>query len=276
MAYTMDIPAFNNVNGYDFSRTHTDCVRIFDHADEFLEEASNGSHYSASYASMIRRGDMSVMADAENLIAKFEHLNFNTSNFRIAPAMAGGVPNVPAMLSGNPLAMRTRQRNVSAMGPLNIVVETTASAGYGSGRGVALLALASMLSAVRPVKLFVTAMGLIENSKKQKSQALAMPLDTQPLDLARAGAMIGRPEWTATAGLSTLNTLSGTYDRGLGWAYGSPNVERGRYHEYWSRALGIDGQELLAVPAAYLTDSTDPETWLNDMLAKYGGMKSDD
>lgn len=277
MAITMDIPSFKDVA--ECWQNTIDRVRIFDNTDEFLLEAENvrnsyGENYGRASVANIRRGDMDVVARAEELITRFEHLSFNTSAFRIMPAMSGGVPNVPALLSGNPLAMRTRQRAVSAMGPLNIVIETTASAGYGAGRGVALLALARMLSAVRPVKLFVTAMGIIHNNNGQSSQGVAMPLDTAPLDLSRAGAMIGNPEWTASAGVGLLQRLAGS-NSGLSWAYNNSSVERGRYHEYWSRALGIDGQELLAVPAAFLSDPTDPETWMNTMLRKYGGIQSE-
>ncbi|MCS0459310.1 hypothetical protein K8R51_12040 [Rhizobium favelukesii] len=189
--------------------------------------------------------------------------------------MTGGIPNVAAYLAGSPMNMRRRQRVMSPAAPLNVIVDLTSSAGISSGalarRGATLLAFVRIMSAQRPVNLYVAVAHSPHSAQEHECVGVAVRVDTSPLDLARAsyalsGAAFPRQMMYSAAIHETKcrNTDS------LPFAYGDINFYRANLHAFWSRFVSVDTEETAVIGPLYLTDDfADPEKWLREMVGKY-------
>lgn len=144
-------------------------------------------------------GDEELAARSDKLLSEMEGLlDLSSMVRRAVPAMAGGVPNVPAYLSGNPAAMRRRQAVQSEATPVAVVCSTSMAArvngSTGERRGVTVLALVRALSMVRPVRLFAFC-GFVDNLIKT---ATFLEIQTAPLDVARAAYILAHPAFHRT------------------------------------------------------------------------------
>jgi hypothetical protein len=158
-----------------------------------------------------RYGDAKRVALADDMLAKLENaVGFEARRWRAVDAVAGGVPNVPAYLSGAPLAMRRRARVMDAAAPLTIAIDLGVSQSVNdrtiARRGAAALALARIAAGSRPVALWVY---FAAQSGGDGDAMLAVKLDTAPLDVARAAWLLCAPEALRRAGFSVLEKLGG-------------------------------------------------------------------
>ncbi len=136
------------------------------------------------------QGDMKYVDEAIALSLEV----IESSSWKVVNDVTGAMPDVPAMLAGYPLAMRRRQRSTSDMSPLTVVIDLTTSQGVGQTvirqRATAILALVRILTAQRPVTCYV-GVALSTNIGRSASISLYWPLETLPLSLAHAGAILG-------------------------------------------------------------------------------------
>lgn len=163
-------------------------------------------------------------------------------------AMCGGLADVPAYLSGSPVAMRMRRKR-EAPRPLTIVVDVTSASMYGNEvlerRGVAVLALLRKLEAsgVAVTLYVVEAPGGVYGN-----QGFAyVKMDTQPLDLTRSCWALASADFSRECGYSACRTVAREDWRGFPW--GGVNwfdnlAEQARTH---GAALGLDPESLLVM-----------------------------
>jgi hypothetical protein len=178
----------------------------------------NIGEYSATWAGAsfdvaCRRaesGDFARVAASDSMLEKVESL-LDMSSLRAVtlPAVAGGVPCVPAYLAGNPLAMRVRRRVAHDRGEIALFVEGWTSAQAKPDaiqrRGAAVLALARALSMIRPVKIISFAL----SGQTDHQFLYSLPLDSAPLDLARAAWVFSAPEFTRQCRLNIQEAVLG-------------------------------------------------------------------
>lgn len=220
------------------------------------------------YTATLRNGSPELTAQADKFMTKFEDDVFVGRAWNCVDGVVGAVPNIPAFLAGHPQHMRRRQRTTSASGPIAIMLELTGSSGTMSERavrGAAMLALARLLTNARPVELWT----LVTYGMTNSMDMLACRIDTAPLDVSRAAAMLMDQTAFGSANIAHKRVLRQDKASG-GWSYGLPEMERRWSGEAFRRFLGM-GTEILFIPAAYLSDNfRDPERWVRDMLNKYG------
>ena len=214
-------------------------------------------------------GDLSTVPESDAMLSKLEDkFDFPTSRYRVFDDVAGGVPNIPAVLACQPMNMRVRRKSVDDLAPLTICIDLTSSAviepEYLVKRGTAILALSRLLSSIRPVTIWLGA-GLSSGRGVDGSSAW-FQLDAAPLDLARAAFQI------TSAGVprGMLYTyLTETFSCGGGW----PLHDVNRWRRMAPQFLGqwFDG-EILFIPPVFKEDEfKKPDVWLEMMVKQYGG-----
>jgi hypothetical protein len=167
-------------------------------------------------------GNPDLVAQSDAMLAKLEGITPPpASAFEAQRAVVGGVPSVPDFLSGNPLNMRLRRRVEAQHAPLAIVLDCMSSGGVDNAtiarRGAAVMALARNLSASRPVTIWVVA-GMSPNNCG--SAAMIIPVDSAPLDLARAAWALGAPEMSRQLCYTAGAVLLGQSRTGsTGWCF---------------------------------------------------------
>ena len=222
------------------------------------------------------------MARSDEFLTRFEALHLVSRRWRTVAAVAGGVPCVPAALAGHPLAMRQRQRISSDQAPLAIIVDIASSAGIDSDnlekRGAAILALVRLLSAARPVSLYVgvsVTAGHLTGAERFDTCHIFTRMDTAPLDLARAAHMLCHTSTARSLYYGAAYEVTGAPvdTQNLHWPYrGGEKAIREHAHAILARAIP-GAAESLYVGAAHMDDATikNPTLWLETMLKEHGG-----
>jgi hypothetical protein len=146
-----------------------------------------------------RTGDLSQVARSDALLDKIEAITDGEGLKAVtSPSVAGGAVNVPAYLAGHPACMRLRRPQVQAGGEIVLMVSAFISASISheviARRGAAQLALVRALSQVRPVRLFVYGCHTPAGSRHGRHFFAAYPIDTAPMDLARAAWALCAPQ----------------------------------------------------------------------------------
>ena len=186
--------------------TPTYTTKMFDSLDALADAAERPSSYrcnddawaGGSLREAIRRtrdGDLGLVVQSDALLEKFESLSLPTLRREWYNEVAGHVANVPAFLAGHPQAMRRRRRVDADQAPVTLFVDVFASCGFSKGeilaRGAAVLALARVLAAHRALSLYV-AFGCTPR-RGAAGVAVAVRIDTSPLDLAHAAYALASP-----------------------------------------------------------------------------------
>lgn len=242
----------------------------------------NGNTGTAECARMINTGDLSSVPASDKLLDKFSKLlDFGSHAFQTIDAVCGGLPNVPAYLAGSPLAMRQRVRRESAMAPMAIVVECVSSGSISGSdihkRGIAVLALVRALAGRRPVTLWLAGSMKPSGAKtadgdKLSSVCLAVPIDTAPLDLARAAHLLSHTGVSRAVAYRLGSHITAGAHNSIHW----PDDDFGAYKSNcaaaWCALLGTDPADTLVLPPVHGNDDciTQPVQWLADQVAKYG------
>lgn len=210
----------------DLARDMAGFENSFTRGDESGEDRWAGASWRGSLKHA-KHGDLSHAGRSDKLLEKIEHLaTFVSTAFQVQHSVTGGVPNIPSMLAGHPAHMRLRRRVLTQQAPLAIIIDATVSAGVEKEsierRGAAALALVRVLSAVRPITLYVAA-GLKTHGK---SIIVTVPINTAPLDLARAAWALGAPDFLRRAIFSVIyQHLPGLRDKhtdNIPWCFSDP------------------------------------------------------
>lgn len=233
-----------------------------------------------SYDDSLRRvqeGCNDAASRSDAYLSKLEARDFVSRKFVTVAAVAGGLPCVPAMLAGHPLAMRQRRRQMTDSAPLAIIVDVASSGSIRAEklekRGAAITALVRMLSAIRPISLYVGCSVTLGGTKNATHVFCRM--DTAPIDLARTAHMLTHASVSRSMFYGTAYRRAGAdkHASSLHWPYAAgPELIRAHAHEILSRAIP-EATESLYIGAAFERDECidQPERWLQTMLERHGG-----
>ena len=263
-------------------------ARLFENVnpqrDSRKERANSWSGNQTFEESLARfkDGDAALVPASDAYLEKLTNRPLVSRRWQIVPSVAGGAPNVPAMLAGHPLAMNRRQRIASDQAPLAIIVDVASSAGISAAnlekRGAAILALVRMLSASRAVSLYVgvsVACGHLKGARGYDTTHVFTRCDTAPLDLARMAHILGQASTARRLYYgAAYEAENAPNDAGnLYWPYrAGPKAIREHAHAILSRAIP-DACESLYIGAAHIDDAAiqNPEQWLDDMMTRHRG-----
>ena len=211
-------------------------------------------------------GDLGGVAASDSLLSRFERFAFESVRREWRNDVSGQVPDVPAFIAGQPMAMRRRVKVASPAAPLAVVVDLTSAALVSAAdlekRGAAILALVRVLSARRPVELWA---GTMLDADNMKNAAVHLArIETAPLDLARAAFALTSPAFPRQLlyGAARAKGYQGH------WPFGELETAKKNMAALLLPALPHIG-ELLAIPAAQAGDEVHkgPEQWIERTLA---------
>lgn len=249
----------------------------------YLSEAESDKWYGATAKQAFDRasnGNPALTGACDRLLDKMENVDFATTRFATVAAVAGGAPCVPAYLAGSPLAMRRRVRLVDDMAPLAVVVDIGVSAAVEHGtiqrRGAAALALVRLLSATRPVALWIVTGQQTDIYGAKRNAAFALRLDTAPLDVARAAWLLCAPEAFRRASFAACFAIAGHAEkRGVNWLDHDHKHHPKLILDLMPALTGAD--DFVVVPSLITAGETQFKNdaaaaqWVREMLDKHGG-----
>jgi len=251
-----------------------------DHHSRSQCTAGNDWTGGMAYDDSLRRvheGCTAAAAKSDAYLSKFEARDFVSRKFVTVAAVAGGLPCVPAMLAGHPLAMRQRRRQMTDSAPLAIIVDVASSGSIRAPqlekRGGAITALVRLLSAVRPVSLYIGCSVTLGGT--YDATHVFCRMDTAPIDLARTAHMLTHASVARAMfyGIAYERAGAGKHGNRLHWPYAAdPEVIRAHAHAILSRAIP-EATESLYIGAAFERDECidKPQQWLQTMLERHGG-----
>lgn len=228
----------------------------------------------------LHTGAASNVAASDKLLDQFETADLLTATQSTSVrAIAGGVADVPAFLSGSPVAMRRRVKR-ETFGPVTIVCDVGTSAAISADtiqrRGVAVLALVrKLVSAGFPVNLYL---GIVcREGSAQNASAIAVKVDTAPLDLARACWGLSDADYQRKLMFQTVAGIAGKRDNeGTLWPFGGHNewiAKPERQTQTYATLLGVEPSGLLVIPPVFAAEAehfkTEASTlaWVQDRYA---------
>ena len=252
----------------------------------YMVASDDNSWAGASRAKTLacaQSGDSARVADCDRLLGIMETgSSFAASRSVTVAAIAGGVPNIPALLSGAPLAMRRRQRVTDQAAPLSVVVDIGVSSSVKhptlARRGAAALALVRLLAATRPVTLWaVSGLQCSRGSDNPQNAAFAVRLDTAPLDLSRAAWLLCAPEAFRRAAFAVAQTVAGRpTERGTNWLNDDHKQHPALLADCLPALTGTS--DCVIVPSLITSGSTQFDSdsaaaaWVQDQLAAHGAV----
>ena len=204
----------------------------------------NASFYGGGFEKAkthVREGDASMVKASDKIVALIEdRVGFVSSRFANLRAVSGGAPNIPAMLSGHPKTMRRRKKVVTEDAPLAIIADIVSSGGVDTEtikrRGAALMALARILEATRPVTLYACT----GQRQSGTSYMSAIRISTGPLDLARASWVLGSPQMTRRVAFALSEDAAGSYGGGsVQWCFNSYEWQTRHLPAAIAEAMGV-------------------------------------
>jgi hypothetical protein len=237
-------------------------------------------------------GDDGAVPDARKLIEQLE-ASLSVSTTAYESSVAGCFPNVPEYLAGEPECMFEVTRVDSDTAPLAIYIDMTTGSNVTPGqyrkRGIAVLALAMMLSTVRPISLHVCTTVAAENGRtelmkknRESYSVITARVETAPLDLARAAFMLTNvavPRQPFYAIADHEHGHSHRFAEFKDVAYGDISCDK--YAKRVADILNLDAETLYIRPVPWYGthDSKEmverPVEWLNKMLKQYGGIDAE-
>lgn len=223
----------------------------------------------------IRNGNLRAVAPSDAFMGNLESIMPASRSWETVDNVIGAVPNIPAYITGNPYNMRLRKRTKSEAAPLRVICDLTSAGGIDADkvekRGYAILALARLLTAARPVELWCGT--ALDGGDRKHSSIIMARIETSPMDLARAAHTISHP----SVSRGVFYGISKKVHRAKGaWPYGEMNTFRERGAKIMGAVFG--DSELLFVPSVSLDDDASiktPAKWLADKLALYGGLTTE-
>lgn len=187
---------------------------------------------------------------------------------RTVATVSAGRPCVPVYLTGRPDCFRRSMRVPMDRAPLRLYVEVSVSGGISdtqlAQRGAAVAALAMRLTELRPVELYACWNSGPTWDHTAKRYAGAVRIDTQPLSMAHAVAVLARSEFTRALRFAVLSRQ----DRRMDYAVVSNYTEAHRA-EVMRRVFDMAPQDIY-IPGGSLHEGNefmrDPVAWVNKYL----------
>jgi hypothetical protein len=223
-----------------------------------------------------RFGDTTLVNEAENLLTQID-TNIETPRRTWNRSPVGAYYCVPEVLAGLPTPGRTLQYEMDERAPINILVNTTCSAGVSAStmrkRGTVILALTMALARVRPIHL--NTVSIMDGQKDGTGETIFVaPINTTPLDLATACYVLSSVGYTrrVTYGLGRgLNSFGGRWPRT--YRYGSPKL----YFDNLTLRLNLNPIDTLVIYAAELDDPllTDPVNWVDTQVKRFTAIQEE-
>lgn len=240
---------------------------------ELLPHAKLGSWTGARTREELERdetiGRLDLVAKSDALLDRFS-VRFPSRRRRNFDDVCGAVPIVPAFIAGQPCSMRRREPTRDVDAPVALVLNTVLSAGCEHDvvirRGVAVLALARMLHARRPVELWQVCE--LQVAAKDAGY-LFCRLDLATVDLAICAQVLAGTSHTRGLGYGAITCLWGS---GGGWAFNNHDLSIRHFPDVCRWALP-HVQDVLAIPGVHIDDplSSDPDKWIVAKLAELTG-----
>lgn len=244
-------------------------------------------HGGCSWADALQHANVGTTDAGADVAALMEKLPAMPESIgqRWDNAVAGQYPDVARFVAGHPDAMRARRHVADTHNPLHIIVDPISSSGINAGklkqRGAAILAVASAMSAVRPVTLSVVSMLQLGDYGVQAPKvSLVFRVCSSPLDMSLAAAALQCQGVARGLMHNASRVLGGKPTCGLlTWAWdvlplpledGTNNSSE--HAALMRQCLEVpDGEPALCIPAAHLDHPSisTPEQWVADMLALY-------
>lgn len=228
------------------------------------------------------QGDTSRLAQAQEIISKFDVSDIVSHHISIlSPSVVGYIPNVPAIIAGQPETMLNRSfvESPNVQAPLTVYVETTVSSGVSQteliNRGVAILAFVLAMEVIRPVDLYIALPH--SHSKKPGVYCPVIKIASRPMDLGRAVWMLTDPCFARRLFHTAINELSGAGRRcGVGpWCWGSPFSSG--YETKFRALLDMKPDDVL-IKGGHIYDRLmldNPIAWVQSMVDKHRGVCED-
>lgn len=251
---------------------------LVDKDPDHIAHKGSGWHGRPSNEALnaLRQGDESMVTPSDRILRQIEErADFRSSDFAQFNMVSGGVPNIGAFLAGSPLNMRMRRRVYTQGAPIAVVADLTVSADVDDatirGRGAAALALVRVLSASRPVSLFVSC-AMMPREGKGKTSIQIIPVETSPLDLARAAFALGDPAMLRQFGFAGACVIpEGNEATGsILWAFNNHRWAQENVPQEVAHVMGCP--DFVAVPAVYsgtsLSNAETAAQWVMDQAER--------
>jgi len=220
----------------------------------------------------MQNGNEALAARSDDLLRDLETAPLLSRAFKIVDDVAGAVPNVPAYIAGQPLAMRRRARTMSEQAPLAVVVNLSSHVDILDeqlmARGAAILALVRQLSTVRPVELWCgSSLGARLSDVSAIHQYVR--IETSPLDLARAAFVIVATAFSRGF-LQRVANYTAKFDYMPAYGNNTPKLDI-IGSRLFAGALPSMPYDALFIGRAHRGQKliTEPKKWLADQLAAY-------
>ena len=261
-------------------------VTYYDSIDDAVEMLSHRKtiHHLSKWAGAETRGqfkDLLLYGDPvkgeaiRKMINEFQ-LNIKTVGQRQQLDVAGSLPSIPHMLSGDPMHMRRRKPEAMNRGRLRMFVNIVVSAGISDrqleARGAAVAALAYNLSTVRPVELW--AIGTMNEANDSSSGAgnyniPCVRIAANPIDPNRVASILAHPVGARALMFNLRSDSSSEY---INWAWEDYSVQQNadRFKERLQPIFNLTDDDLV-FPGGMLGDvSHEPGEWLKAKMVQLG------
>jgi hypothetical protein len=242
---------------------------LADYANGHPDGAWAGGSVRQAFNGMTH-GDRSLVSKSEVIMRGFDDMMGEVERTISVPAIAGGAPNVPAMLAGSPMSMRRRQP-VRVQAPSVTFVAShwhrvDVPKEHILRRGVTVLAVVRALSAVMPITLW-SAVGLGSGGT---NTVVGFKVETDPIDLVRAAWAVSSPQVLRTGFHGVTGIVHGKATKG---GYKVSEIEKNPA-EAWSNILGSEAENTIVLEgisgknSIWSSDKTAAK-WSSDMIARF-------
>jgi hypothetical protein len=235
-----------------------------------------GGFSAKKVVNTLSTGDEKFCAGYEKLMSKFEDMDLSTMRAGWRNDVAGQRPDVQSYLAGHPLSMRRRVREDNSNSPMAIIVDVTLSAVCDENdmqkRGAAILALLRLLTARRPVELWLTS---VMDSNVYDWGCVLVRIETTPLDIATSSFVFGSLGFTR---MICYGIGEQEFNFAGRWGFNSGNVSRKHMKELY-RPKFEHVEEMLCIPGMNSKDKlvTNPDKWIHEQLKRFApGFMGDD
>ena len=218
----------------------------------------------------VRRGATEAeQVQARKLLDKIDTQTHGRKRRAWDNAVSGERVNVGAALAGHPQAMRRRVKVVHERAPLRVFVEVSVSGSVTveelEKRGAVVAALAVRLAEIRPVQLWACWLSAPRHDDTAPRYGGAVRLETSPLSMATAIAVLAKPQFTRGLRFAALHKMQA---RSAWDTVYSAYREQNRA-QVMRQAFGMEPQDIY-VPGGSFDESPewmrDPVAWVNSYL----------
>jgi hypothetical protein len=223
-------------------------ITRFESPEAWLKAAEAKSTYYGEYCENVRRGDPSIVPEANKALERVEvGLNLEPMG-TFQPSMFGSRVSVPDFLGGNPMCMRRKKPSEHHCRHVTIYVEVCVMYDMGPvevrARNTAVLGLLEALKSQRITADIYTTFdwgvgsGCNTTEGQDGDQWVVVRLETRPLDLPNVASMMSYDAFSLSH--PTLKYSSGSTSRSFSnCGYGKTKEGREKYDTIVRSKLGM-------------------------------------